>query len=66
MMAQSNSNDSNLRDIHSFWQNQMVDPLIPWEEWDDLFQIAVIAKENIDIKKFPNSIEMHHPQPPFL
>ena len=48
-MAQS-TNESNVRGIPLFWQNHTVDPPIPWEDWSDLFQLAIIAKENIDIE----------------
>ena len=66
-MAQSN-NESNVRGIPSFWQNHTVDPPppIPWEDWSDLFQLAIIAKENIDIENLLNPSERHHPQPPNL
>ena len=65
-MAQSNSNESNVRGILSFWQNHTVDPPIPWEEWSDLFQLAIIAKENIDIENLLNPLERYHPLPPTL
>ena len=65
-MAQSNSNESNVRGIPSFWQNHTVDPPIPWEEWSDLFQLAIIAKENIDIENLLNPTERYHPPPPTL
>ena len=65
-MAQSNSNESNVRGIPSFWQNHTVDPPIPWEEWSDLFQLAIIAKENIDIENLLNPSERYHPLPPTL
>ena len=47
-MVQSN-NESNVRGIPQIWQNHTVDPPIPWEDWSDLFHLAIIAKENIDI-----------------
>ena len=65
-MAQSNSNESNVRGIPSFWQNHTVDPPISWEEWSDLFQLAIIAKENIDIKNLLNQSQRYHPLPPTL
>ena len=65
-MTQSNGNQSNVRGIPSFWQNHTVDPPITWEEWSDLFQLAVIAKEKIDIDSLWNPIERYHPQPPLL
>ena len=65
-MAQSNSNESNVRGIPSFWQNHTVDPPIPWEEWSDLFQPAIIAKENIDIENLLNATERYRPPPPTL
>ena len=65
-MAQSNSNESNVRGIPSFWQNHTVDPPIPWEEWSDLFQLAIIAKENIDIENLLDPSERYHPLPPTL
>ena len=64
-MAQSNSNESNVRGIPSFWQNHTVDPPFPWEEWSDSFQLAIIAKENIDIDNLLNPTE-YHPHPPLL
>ena len=64
-MAQS-SNESNVRGIPPFWQNHTVDPPIPWEDWSDLFQLAIIAKENIDIENLLNPSERHHPLPPNL
>ena len=41
-------------------------PPILWEDWSDLFQLAIIAKENIDIENLLNPSERHHPQPPNL
>ena len=64
-MAQSN-NESNVRGKPSFWQNHTVDLPIPWEDWSDLFHLAIIAKENIEIKNLLNPSERHHPQPPNL
>ena len=52
-----------MRGLPSFWQNQTVDPPIPWEEWNDLFQLAIIAKENVDIEKLLNSIKRPNPHP---
>ena len=65
-MAQSDSNEPNVRSIPSLWQNHTVDPPIPWEEWSDLFQLAIIAKENIDIENLLNLTERYHPLPPTL
>ena len=65
-MAQSNSNESNVRGIPSFSQRHTVDPTIPWEERSDLFQLAIIAKEKIDIKNLLNPTERYHPLPPTL
>ena len=64
-MAQSD-NEPNLRVIPPFWQNHTVDPPIPWEDWSDLFHLAINAKENIDIENLLNLSERHHPQPPKL
>ena len=60
-MTQSN-NESNVRGIPPFWQNHTVDPPIPWEDWSDLFHLAIIAKENVDIENVLNPSERHsHP-----
>ena len=64
-MAQSN-NKPKVRGIPPFWQNHTVDPPIPWEDWSDLFHLAIIAKENIDIENLLNLSERHHPQPPTM
>ena len=63
-MAQSN-NESNVKGIPPFWQNHAVDPPIPWEDWSNLFHLAIIAKENIGIENLLNPSEIH-PQPPNL
>ena len=56
-----------MRGIPSFWQNHtVVDRPIPWEEWSDLFQLAIIAKEKIDIENLLNATERYHPLPPTL
>ena len=39
---------------------------LPWEDSSDLFHLAIIAKENIDIENLLNPSERHHPQPPNL
>ena len=64
-MAQSN-NESNMRGKPPFWQNHTVDPHIPWQDWSDLFHLATIAKENVDIENLLNPSERHHPRPPTL
>ena len=56
-MAQSNSNESNVRCIPSFKQNDTVYPAFPWEDRSDLFQLAVVAKENHNIENFLNPIK---------
>ena len=43
-----------------------MDPTIPWEEDSDLFQLAIIARENIDIKNLLHPIKRHHQHPPAL
>ena len=53
-MAQSN-NESNVKRIPPFWQNHTVDPPTLWEDWSDLFHLAIIAKENIDIENLKKS-----------
>ena len=55
-----------MRGIPSFWRNHTVDLPIPWEEWSNLFQLAVIAKENIDIDNLLKPTERCHPRPPLL
>ena len=64
-MAQSN-NESNMRRIPSFWQNHTLDAPIAWENWSDLFHLAIIAKANIDNENLLNPSERHPPQPPSL
>ena len=64
-MAQP-TNESNVRRIPPFWQNHTVDLPIPWGDWSDLFQLAIIAKENIDIENLLNPLERQHPLPPNL
>ena len=64
-MAQSH-NESSMRVIPPLWQNHTVNPPIPWEDWSDLFHLAIIAKENVDIENLLSPSERHHPRPPKL
>ena len=36
---------------------------ITWEEWSDFFQLAIIAKKNVDIENLLNPIERHYTHP---
>ena len=46
-MAQSNQ--SNLRGIPAFWSNHSMESPHSWIHWSDQLQLALIAKENLDI-----------------
>ena len=46
-MAQSN--ESNVRGVPFFWPNHTLEPPRSWTQWSDQFQLAIIAKENLDI-----------------
>ena len=55
-MAQSN--DSNVRGIPPFWPNHTLEPPHAWTQWRDQFQLAIIAKENLDLES------LHGPEIP--
>ena len=55
-MAQSN--DLNVRGIPSFWLNHTLDPPHAWTQWSEQFQLAIIAKENLDLES------LHGPEIP--
>ena len=55
-MAQSN--DSNVRVIPPFWPNHTLEPPHAWTQWSDQFQLAIIAKENLDLES------LHGPEIP--
>ena len=55
-MAQSN--DSNVRGIPPFWSNHTLEPPHARTQWSDQFQLAIIAKENLDIES------LHGPEAP--
>ena len=46
-MAQSN--ESSLRGVPAFWPNHTMEPPQSWTHWSDQFQLAIIAKKNLDI-----------------
>ena len=66
MLAQSKSNESSVRGKFSLWQNDTVYAPIPWEEWSDLFQLAVIVKEKIEVDYPLKPIESYLQKPPLL
>ena len=39
-----------MRGIPPFRQSHTVDPPITWDDWSDLFHLAIIAKENLTSK----------------
>ena len=41
-----------------FWQTHTIDPPAQWENWRDMFQLASIAKENIDKYILLNPLEI--------
>ena len=55
-MAQSN--DSNVRGIPPFWPNHTLEPPHAWTQWSDQFQLAIIAKESLDLES------LHGPEIP--
>ena len=57
------SNDSNVRGIPPFSPNQTLEPPHAWTQCKDQFQLAMIAKENLDIESLrgPEIPEMQIP-----
>ena len=53
-MAQS-SYEYGMRRVPAPWQNYTIEPPIPWDDWSDMFQLALIAKENVEIENLINS-----------
>ena len=47
-MAQSFVSESSISGVPPFWQSHSIDLSTPWKDWGDMFQLALIAKENID------------------
>ena len=60
-MAQSN--DSNVRGVSPFWPNHTLEPPHAWTQWSDQFQLAIIAKENLDLESLhgPEILETQIP-----
>ena len=46
-----------------FWPNHTLEPLHAWTQWSDQFQLAIIAKENLDLESLhgPEIPEMQIP-----
>ena len=51
------STDLNLLGIPAFWPNHTVEPPTQWTNWIDQFQLAIIAKENLDIDNLNEQLE---------
>ena len=62
-MAQSN--DTNVRGFPHFWPNHTLEPAHAWSQWSDQFQLAIIAKENLDLESL-NGPEIPETQIPIL
>ena len=62
-MAQSN--ERNVRGIISFWPNHTLEPPNSWIQWRDQFQLAIIAKENLDLDSL-NGPQIPETQIPIL
>ena len=48
-----------------FWPNHTLEPPHSWTQWSDQFQLAIIAKENLDIESL-NGPEVPETQTPIL
>ena len=51
-----------MRGVSPFWQSHIIDIPIPRDDWRDMFQLALIAKENIDIDNFVIPLEILKPE----
>ena len=56
-MAQSTT-DSNLWGIPAFWPNHTIEPPTQWNNWIGQFDLAIIAKENLDIDNLKVPLEL--------
>ena len=51
-----------MRGVPPFWQLHTIDPPTPWEDWREMFPLASIARENIDIDTLLNPLEFLNPE----
>ena len=47
-----------MRGVLPVWQSNTIDSSTPWEDWRDMFQLALLDKENIDIDNLLNPLEL--------
>ena len=58
-MMQTSVNQSGMRGVPPFWQTHtIITPPTQWEDSRDIFQSALVAKENIDIKNLLNTLDL--------
>ena len=49
-MAQQAGSAKNLFNINSFWEKASAEPLLDWNKWVALIELAVFAKDGVEIQ----------------
>ena len=55
-------NPSLLPGLPLFWSDSTISPLLEWEQWFDLFAVAVMAKVSISIEELTRTTDENSPR----
>ena len=60
------SSNSPVPDLNYFWQEAEKEPSYDWEQWKQLFEVAVLARHSISVTEITRTADEQNPRVPAL
>ena len=60
------SSNSPVPGLNYFWQETEKEPSHDWEQWQQLFEVAVLARHSISVTEITRTVDEQNPRVPAL
>ena len=60
------SSNSPVPGLNYFWQEDEKEPSYDWEQWQQLFEVAVLARHSISVTEITRTVDEQNPRVPAL
>ena len=60
------SSNSPVPALNYFWQEAEKEPSYDWEQWQQLFEVAVLARHSISLTEITRTVDEQNPRVPAL
>ena len=64
--SEEDSSNSPVPGLHYFWQEAEKLPTYEWEQWTQLFEVAVLARHSISVTKLIHEVTQDNPRAPAM